>query len=245
MDLKLKNKVALVTGTGSQIGYGKNIAITLAEEGCHVISADIDLDGAEQTAASVLKLGVKAIAVRVDVTERASVDAMVAEAIKEFGRVDILVNNAGASNTPKPFTEMTRADWDININVNLYGQMNVAQAVLPHMLERKYGRIIMTTGARGLPDISVYGASKAGIFAFTHSLATEVARFGVIVNGIAPGLGKTGLTRERSTEYFQASEKKSMIGRLCAPEDVGPLVAFLASDKCSYMAGQFIELSTF
>ena len=120
---------------------------------------------------------------------------MVKAAIDRFGRIDILVNNAGASSREKPFLEMTKADWDLDINVNLVGQMNVAQSVIPHMISRKYGRVINTTGGRGIPGISVYGAAKAGVVAWTHALAGEVAQFGVIVNGIAPGLGDTGLTK--------------------------------------------------
>ena len=151
MDLKLNDKVALVTGSGGQTGYGRNIAVTLAREGCHIIVADLDMQGAKLTAAEVEGLGRKALAVQVDVRDRDQVDAMVAAAIERFGRIDILVNNAGASSREKPFMEMTRADWDLDINVNLVGQMNVAQSVLPHMMARKYGRIINTTGRPGYP----------------------------------------------------------------------------------------------
>jgi 3-oxoacyl-[acyl-carrier protein] reductase len=244
MDLGLKGKVALVTGAGSQIGYGRGMVLTLAREGCDIIAADIDLKGAEKTAAEVEALGCRALAVKVDVTKRAEVDEMVKTALAEFDKIDILVNNAGASSRPKPFMEMTKADWDIDINVNLYGQMNVAQAVLPHMMSRHYGRIIMVSGGQGLPSISVYGAAKAGIDAFTHSLAVEVAHAGVIVNGVGPGLGHTGLTREAPPEMIRANTENSVLKRLCTPEDIGPVVAFLASDVCSYMAGQFIRLET-
>ena len=191
MDLKLVDKVALVTGGGGQVGYGKNIAITLAKEGCHIIIADMDLQGAQKTTEEVVSLGRKALALKADVRDRAQVDAMVKEAIDRFGRIDILVNNAGASTREKPFMEMTPTDWEFDINVNLVGQMNVAQSVIPHMIREKYGRIINTTGGRGIPMISVYGAAKAGVFAWTHALASEVAQFGIIVNGISPGLGET------------------------------------------------------
>jgi 3-oxoacyl-[acyl-carrier protein] reductase len=245
MDLKLKDKIALVTGAGGQKGYGRNIAMTLAAEGCHVVVADLDLNGARMTAAQVESLGRTALAVKVDVRDRAEVDAMIKAAVDRFDRIDILVNNAGASSREKPFMEMTRADWDLDIDVNLIGQMNVAQSVLPHMISRKYGRVINTTGGRGIPSISVYGAAKAGIVAWTHALAGEVAQFGVIVNGIAPGLGETGLTAGAPPRFKEINAQRSMLGRLCRPEDVGPAVAFLASDVCSYMTGQFIDLSTF
>jgi NAD(P)-dependent dehydrogenase (short-subunit alcohol dehydrogenase family) len=245
MDLRLKGRVALVTGVGSRIGYGRNIATTLAQEGCDIVGADIDMEGAQKTAKEVESCGRAAFAVKVDVTNRTDVDAAVKAAIDRFGRIDILVNNAGASSRERPFLEMTRVDWDIDINVNLIGQMNVAQSVIPHMISRKYGRVINTTGGRGIPGISVYGAAKAGVVAWTHALAAEVAQFGVIVNGIAPGLGDTGLTAGAPPGFKAPNIQRSMLKRLCRPEDVGPAVAFLASDVCSYMTGQFIDLSTF
>src|SRR5271157_5004952 len=134
MDLKLKDKVALVTGSGGQTGYGRNIAVTLAQEGCDIVVADLDFVGAQKTATEVESLGRQALAVKVDVRERAEVDAMVQAAIDRFERIDVLVNNAGASSREKPFMEMTRADWDLDIGVNLIGQMNVAQSVIPHMI---------------------------------------------------------------------------------------------------------------
>ena len=245
MDLGLQGKTAIVTGVGSRIGYGRGIARTLAAEGCHIVAVDIDGEGARETAAELEKSGHAALAVAADVTDRAAVDAMVAETLERFGQIHILVNNAGASSKLKPFVEMTRTDWDLDIQVNLYGQMNVAQAVLPHMIERRYGRIINFSGGRGIPNISIYGAAKAGIIAFTEALAREVAQHGVIVNAIGPGLGETGLVAHAPREFLEANRQRSMVKRLCTPEDVGPVVAFLASDVCSYMAGQLIHLSTF
>jgi len=170
---------------------------------------------------------------------------MVQAAIDRFGRIDILVNNAGTSSEDKPFMEKTKADWDLDIGVNLYGQMNVAQAVIPHMAAQRYGRIINTSGGQGLPTISTYGAAKAGVEAFTHALALEVAPLGIIVNGIAPGLGQTGLNVYTSDEMKESFRRMSALHRLCTPEDVAPAVAFLASDVCSYMVGQWLRLATF
>ena len=243
MDLRLKGKVALVTGAGSQTGYGRSIAVTLAREGCLVAAADIDLEGAKKTAAEIQGLGCQSLGIAVDVTKRDEVDRMVKAVLEKFGRIDILVNNAGTSSRLKPFVEMTQADWDVDIGVNLIGQMHVAQAVLPGMLSRKYGRIINTSGGKGIPNISVYGAAKAGVEAFTHALAMEVGHSGVIVNGVGPGLGRTGLTVNAPNEFLDAHARSTALGRLCTPADVAPVVAFLASDVCSYLAGQFITLS--
>ncbi|NLE10659.1 MAG: SDR family oxidoreductase [Actinobacteria bacterium] len=245
MDLKLKDRVALVTGAGSPTGYGRAIALFLAEEGCDIVCADVNQAWAEETAAMVEKLGRRALAVKMDVTDRAEIDAAVEKAVEQLGRVDILVNNAGKSSADKPFAQKTKADWDLDIGINLYGQMNVAQAVIPYMAEQKYGRIINTSGGQGLPTVSTYGAAKAGVEAFTHSLALEVAPLGIIVNGIAPGLGETGLNVTTTEEHKEVFRRMSALHRLCTPEDVAPAVAFLASDMCSYMVGQWIRLTTF
>lgn len=234
MDLKLKDKVALVTGAGSQIGYGKAIALTLAEEGCDIIIGDIDLEGAKQTAAEIEVIGRKALVIKVNVADRAQVDDMVKKGLDKFGKIDILVNNAGASSKMMPFIEMKKEDWDYDIGVNLYGQMNVAQAVLPHMISRNQGRIINTSGGQGIPTLSTYGAAKAGVVMFTKALAKEVASSGIIVTFYSPGLGATGLTVD--DPRMESIAPSLPLGRLCTPQDVAPVVAFLASDLSSYMA---------
>jgi len=243
MDLKLKEKVALVTGAGSQIGYGRSIAIALAREGCDVVASDIDIEGAKKTASEVQDLGRRSMAIEVDVADRDDVNKMVEMILSQWAKIDILINNAGTSSKLKPFIQMTKSDWELDIGVNLIGQMNVAQAVLPTMISQKYGRIINLSGGQGIPNISIYGAAKAGIEAFTQALAREVGMMGVIVNGIAPGLGETGLVVNAPREFLDANARTSALGRLCTPEDVAPVAAFLASDVCSYMAGQFIRIN--
>ena len=245
MDLRLTGKVALVTGAGSPNGYGKEIALTLALEGCAVAVADINITWAQQTVAEIGKAGGRALSIKVDVTNRDEVDNMARSVVAQFGRIDILINNAGASSREQPFMQMTREDWDKDIQVNLVGQMNVAQAVIPFMAKEHYGRIVNTSGGQGLPMISVYGAAKAGVEAWTHALALEVAPLGIVVNGVAPGLGETGLTVNNPREIMEANRERSALKRLCAPKDVAPAVAFLASDVCSYMVGQWIRLSTY
>jgi NAD(P)-dependent dehydrogenase (short-subunit alcohol dehydrogenase family) len=234
MDLKLKDKVALVTGAGSQIGYGKAIALNLAEEGCDIIIGDIDLEGAKKTAAEIEAIGREALVVKVNVANRTQVDDMVKKGLDKFGRIDILVNNAGASSKMMPFIEMKKEDWDYDIGVNLYGQMNVAQAVLPHMISRKQGRIINTSGGQGIPTLSTYGAAKAGVVMFTKALAREVAPYGVIVTFYSPGLCATGLTV--NDPRLESIAPTMPLGRLCTPQDVAPVVTFLASELSSYMA---------
>lgn len=245
MDLYLTGKVALVTGAGSPTGYGKAIALTLAREGCSVAVADINVAWAQSTAVEIEKTGGRAMYLQMDVTNRAEIDTMVRSVVDQFGRIDILVNNAGASSREKPFMQMNREDWDKDIQVNLMGQMSVAQAVIPWMAKEHYGRIVNTSGGQGIPMISVYGAAKAGVEAWTHALALEVAPLGITVNGVAPGLGETGLTVNNPREIMEANRERSALKRLCTPADVAPAVAFLASEVCSYMVGQWIRLSTF
>jgi 2-hydroxycyclohexanecarboxyl-CoA dehydrogenase len=250
MDLKLDGKIALVTGTGSQIGFGKGIAIKLAEEGCDVISADIDLKGAEQTAREVRKRGRKSMALEVDITKKSDVDIAIAKALKTFDRIDILVNCAGRASGIHPFVGATQDMWDIDININLRGTMNVTQAVLPHMLERSYGKIVnFSTHAAhqptGLAGAAVYVAAKAGTVMFSKTLAGEVGAKGININIIAPGPGATNFHRVSGGDPRMAEivENLAKAGKTTTPEDIANTVAFLVSDVSSKLSGQVLEVS--
>jgi 3-oxoacyl-[acyl-carrier protein] reductase len=243
MDLGLKDRVALVTGAGSQIGFGRGIALTLANAGCDIVANDIDQEGAEKTAAEVEALGRKAMAIKADVTKMAEVNEMVKTVIKKFGKIDILVNNAGRATTPRPFVETPEKDWELVFNLNIYGVFNCTKAVLPYMLERKNGKIINIAsgaGLSGMPRCVHYGASKAAIIAFTKGLSKEVISSGVNVNGIAPGLGDTNFLR---TANFPEGEIERALpripsGKTTTPQDVGNMVAYLASDLANNIVGQ-------
>jgi len=249
MDLGLNGKVALITGVGSQIGFGRGIALFLAKEGCDVAAVDIDLEGTQMTASDTRALGRKVITVKADISKNNEVEDMVKTVIAEFGKIDILVNNAGAGTILKPFIELTRQEWEKPININLYGTLNVTRAVIPHMISHKYGRIINITGGQGEATISMYGASKAGISAFTKSLASELIDYGIVVNGIHPGLGNTGLNisgrggRKLNDEEVKAASRRFGTKRFCTGDDIGPMVAFLASDICSYLVGEIINMN--
>jgi NAD(P)-dependent dehydrogenase (short-subunit alcohol dehydrogenase family) len=250
MDLKLSGKIALVTGTGSQIGFGRGIAVKLAEEGCDVISADIDLKGAEQTAAAVAALSRKSMALKVDITDRADVDAAIARALKAFDHIDILVNCAGRASGLRPFVEVTPDKWDIDININLRGTMNVTQALLPHMLERQYGKIVnFSTHAAhqpgGLAGAAVYVAAKAGTVMFSKTLASEVGTKGININIIAPGPGATNFHRVSGGDPRMAElvDNLAKAGKTTTPEDIANTVAFLVSDVAGKLSGQVLEVS--
>ena len=243
MNLGLEGKVALVTGAGSPVGFGRGIALTLAGYGCDIIANDIDLEGAQKTAAEVEALGRKAMAIKADVTKVAEVKDMVKAALGKFGRIDILVNNAGRTTTPTPFVETPEENWEIVINLNIYGVFHCTKAVLPQMLERKSGKIINIAsgaGIGGMPRCVHYGASKAAVIAFTKGLSKEVISSGINVNAIAPGIGNTHFL---STGNFPPGEKERALktvptGKPTTPEDVGNMVAYLASDIANQIVGQ-------
>jgi 3-oxoacyl-[acyl-carrier protein] reductase len=246
MDLGLKGKVALVTGAGSQSGFGKGVALVLAKEGCDIIVCDVDLEGANKTVAGVKALGRKAVAYKVDVTNSADVKGKVDEALKEFGKIDILANIAGGSTPPQLFVDTPPEKWDKDINLNLKGVMNVTRAVLPQMVERKSGKIISTSSVAGLtgtPTGASYCAAKAGVILFTDTLSKEVAELGININCMAPGLGNTNFFKDFGPEWAERTKAMEEAGKTTTPEDIGNLVAFLASDISKKIMGQCIRIS--
>ena len=143
MDYGLKGKVAIITGTASQVGIGKAICLTLAKEGCVVVSTDINIEGAKETADTIKVLGGKSIALKLDVTKADDVNSTVKTVLREMGKIDILINNAGGnSKLGDQFLDSKQEIWEKDMNLNLYGTMNCSKSVLPSMVERKYGKIV-------------------------------------------------------------------------------------------------------
>lgn len=246
MELGLKDKVALVTGAGSQIGFGKAIALALAQEGCDIIVNDLDLDGARQTAAEVEKLGRKSIAIKADVTKGADWDTMVKDALAKFSRIDILVNNAGGCTPPKPFLEMSDQDWDFDIDVNLRSTRNGTRALLPHMIENKGGKIVNVTSGAGIHGgmfTSGYAAAKAGIIGFSLGVAKEAAPHGININCVSPGVADTGFAKNAPPGMIENFPKTLPIGRLTTTQDIANAVVFLVSDASSDIIGQVLVVS--
>ncbi len=180
---------------------------------------------------------------KTDISELGNVQEMVARAVEEFGRIDILVNNAAYTNiTPKPFHEMTPDEWDGEINTTYRGTLNCCWAVLPQMMNQKYGRIVNITTAgvkTGAQYLSLYGASKAAVAHFTKSLAMELAPQGILVNAVAPGMIKTAaLDRVFGEELLKTHLATQGVFRLGEVEEVASVVLFLASKQASYVTGQ-------
>jgi NAD(P)-dependent dehydrogenase (short-subunit alcohol dehydrogenase family) len=246
MELGLADKVALVTGTGSQIGFGKAIALTLAREGSDIVSVDMDLEGAQKTAAEVESLGRKSIALKADVSNNTEVNNMVKTALAKFKKIDILVNNAGSITTMKPFIEKPPAEWEKDINVNLMGVLNCTMAVLGQMISRRSGKIVNISsigGRMGVPTVSVYAAAKAGVIGFTRALATEVGALGINVNCVAPGMALTGFSGGTPPpEILEGAKMSIPIKRFTVPQDIANAVAFFASDAASDVTGQTLSV---
>jgi len=247
MELGFQDKVALVTGTGSQIGMGKAIAVTLAKEGCDIVSVDIDFEGAEKTADEIKALGRKAIALKVDVASSSDVNNMVKAALAEFGKIDILVNTAGGTAAAGPLHQAQEEKWQKDIAVNLLGSMNCAKAVLPGMMERKYGKIVnFSSGValNGMPGSSSYAGAKAGVIAFTKCLALEAGPLGINVNCLAPSMVLTNFGTHATMDPKRAEEMaaRMTLRRLTTTQDIANTVVFLTSDISSGITGQTISI---
>lgn len=239
----LRGKVAVVTGAGQ--GIGRGIAVKLAEKGADVIVSDINAQTARQTAEEVKALGGRTLAVEVDVARRSQVENMVTNVVAELGKIDILVNNAGIARSAT-LLKLTDEAWDEVLDVNLKGIFYTTQAVAPHMMNARYGKIINISsiyGRTGTIGDSNYVASKAGIVGFTKSVARELARHNINVNAILPGMVDTPLLQGIPDEYLRPMIKEIPLRRVGTPEDIGHVAAFLASDEASYITGATIEVT--
>ena len=241
---RLQGRTALVTGASR--GLGDAIAVRFAEEGCDLALNFVsvpDRDNAAEAAAvaqRITGLGRRAICLEADVTDSEAVGRMVAEALEAFGRLDILVNNAGI-NRDRTLKKLEKPDWDAVLAVNLTGPYVCSRAVIEHMRERGYGRIVSiasVVGQMGNIGQTNYGASKAGLIGFTKSLAREVARRGITVNAIAPGFIDTEMTRGMPDEAREAVLNAIPVGRFGRPEEIAEAALFLASEASAYITGQ-------
>jgi 2-hydroxycyclohexanecarboxyl-CoA dehydrogenase len=239
-----EGRVALVTGGGG--GVGGAICASLAEAGCRVVVADLDEAGAGRVAARVGGLGVA-----LDVTSTDSVANAVAQARSAFGGVDICVNCAGWDEL-RPFLETDDEFTRLILDINLMGPMRVARATLPGMIERSWGRVVNIASDAGRVGSSleaVYSGAKGGLIAFTKTIAREMARHGITANAVCPGPTDTPLLTgmlgegSASAKVLGAMMKAVPMRRLGRPEDIGPAVAFLASEQAGYITGQTLSVS--
>ncbi|MDI6807190.1 MAG: glucose 1-dehydrogenase [Candidatus Aenigmarchaeota archaeon] len=236
----LTDKVAIVTGASR--GLGKSMAIGLAQAGANIVVTDV-LD-VNDTVKEIEKLGRECIGIKVDVTQKKDVDAMVQQTVDKFGKIDILVNNAGILRM-SPAEEMKEEDWDKVIAVNLKGEFLCAQAVGKQMIKQKSGRIIniaSVAGQFGFPQAAAYDCSKGGVILLTKALAAEWAKYNIRVNAIAPGVFATAMTEDmlKSKEFMEMVKKNVPMGRVGQPEELVGVVVFLASEASSYVTGHVL-----
>ena len=237
---------ALVTGGGR--GIGRAIALALARDGARVAAADVDGASADAVAAEIAGRDGRAIGIRVDLTKRAEVEAMVARTVSELGSVDILVNNAGWDFV-QPFLESDEETWDKIIALNFKGVLYTCRAAVPGMIERGGGRVVnigSDAGRGGSYGQAVYSGTKGAVIAFSKTLARELAKHKVAVNVVCPGLTETHLLqecRDRLPKVMDAVTRAIPWGRVGAPEEVAEAVAFLASPAAEYITGQTLSVS--
>lgn len=240
--MRLKDKVALITGGAN--GIGKETAFTFAREGAKVVIADFSDAAGEEVVAQLKQQGAEALFVKVDVSNRDSVDAMAEEAIAEFGRIDVLINNAGITQDAM-LTKMTADQWQKVIDVNLSGVFHCTQAVVPHMVSQGRGKVINTSsvvGVRGNIGQTNYAATKAGVIGMTKTWAKELGRKGINVNAVAPGFIETGMVAKIPEKVIQQIVDKVPLQRLGQPSDIANAYLFLASDESNYVSGTVLEV---
>lgn len=244
MDLGLKDKVAIVTGSAR--GLGAATARRLAEEGAKVVITDIQRDLAEATAAALRADGFAAHCVVGDITKADDVQRLVSETIATFGGVHILVNNAGAPRD-KYLVKMSEDDWDLVIRVMLKGAFLCAKEVMPHLIAQGWGRVINISSRAhfGNPTQANYSAAKAGLIGMAKALAIEEGRYGVTVNCVAPGFMETEMIQALPT--YETIKERALqmqpIKRAGLPGDVADAVAFLVSERASFITGEVLHVT--
>jgi len=252
---RVEDKVCIVTGSAQ--GIGRAIAHDLAKEGGCVVVADLNKEKAHAVAEEITDAGHKAIAVKVDVTNEESVQAMIAKTVEEFGRLDVIFNNAGV-NKPMGLLEVTRQNWDMIMTVNGWGVLLCMREAAKQMIKQGGGGKIINTASAvartGFPAIAPYCASKASVIIMTQSAARELAEHDIRVNSFSPGVVETPLwemldememeagNTQKPGEAIQGAASNTIVGRPSTPQDIVGTTTFLASDESDMMTGQNIAI---
>ncbi|MBI4697529.1 MAG: 3-oxoacyl-[acyl-carrier-protein] reductase [Nitrospirae bacterium] len=241
--MRLKEKNVLITGAAQ--GIGRAIAIGMAKEGANIAVADLNIDRSESVAQEIRSLGVKSIALRLDVSAQKEVLSAFETFTKELGRLDVLVNNAGITKDTL-LLRMKDEDWDAVINVNLKGTFLCSKEAVKLMVKQQYGKIISISSVvafTGNPGQINYSASKAGIVGLTKTIAKEYATRGIRANAVAPGFIRTVMTEAISEKIREEMKRSIPLGVFGEPEDVAHAVIFLASKEADYITGQVLHIN--
>jgi meso-butanediol dehydrogenase/(S,S)-butanediol dehydrogenase/diacetyl reductase len=246
MDLKIDGKVAIVTGAGN--GIGRGIALRLAEEGAHIIAADLKGTDAEGVMAEIISPGGKGLALQIDATDEQAVGGMVSQVLKAYGGIDILVNNVGGGGGSALVINLPVEDWDRTLTVTLRSTFLCSRVVAREMIKRKAGESL----------VSAYSAAKFGVIGLTQVMAKELGRYSITVNAVCPGYVWTpgwehlaqwlkanfSTMADKSPEqiFEERAKTETVLGRPQTPEDVASLVAYLASDQARNITGQAINV---
>lgn len=238
----LKDKIAIITGSGQ--GIGRQIALTLASQGADIAVCDINKEAADNVVKEIQALAKNAVSYKVDVSDIKSVEETVQKVLDTLKKIDILVNNAGITRDAL-LVRMKDEDWDLVLKINLTGTFNFTKAVAKHMMRQRCGKIVNIASVIGLignVGQTNYAASKAGIIGLTKSCARELAPRGITVNAIAPGFIATQMTERLSEDIKQKMLENIPLGKFGTPEDVANTALFLAGPQSDYITGQVINV---